>query len=184
MIQLKPDFLLFRMESGESIPCSAETVTVELMGEAAELVDPNIIKHAASAVMHYFKEDLSRDTVSVGEFASALEKVLQGLGFSVFKEEAKPAPRIVDFDLRVIASESGKGFELFFFDRLRAEICTQLKATPDILRFCGLRGSVKQLLGARRWTPRCQTFSDEVVEFLRVCLQSELPSSRCGLIVF
>ena len=33
MIQLHPDCLMLQMASGESIPCCAELVTVELMGE-------------------------------------------------------------------------------------------------------------------------------------------------------
>lgn len=33
MIRLRPDCLVFKMSSGESIPCSAEKVTIELIGK-------------------------------------------------------------------------------------------------------------------------------------------------------
>src|SRR5271154_6515612 len=48
MIQLKPDCLIFQTSDGDQIPCSAEWVTLELMGEGASWIDPAII-HNASA---------------------------------------------------------------------------------------------------------------------------------------
>src|SRR5580658_7430569 len=80
MIQLRADCLIFQTDDGDQIPCSAEWVTLELMGEGAGLIDPEIVHHASAAVLHYFKHELHRPFVSVGEFALALEKVLRGFG--------------------------------------------------------------------------------------------------------
>ena len=55
MIQLHPDCLLFEMPGGEAIPCSAELITVNLLGEAADLLDPDLVQNAARAVIHYFR---------------------------------------------------------------------------------------------------------------------------------
>src|SRR3569833_1988255 len=71
MIQLRPDCLIFQTSQGELIPCSAETVTIELIGDASSVLDPEIVREAASAVVHYFKHDLGRETVSVAEFSDA-----------------------------------------------------------------------------------------------------------------
>src|SRR6516162_2615935 len=128
MIALSSDCLLFQTTNGESIPFSAEMISIELSGEGVGGFDPEFLKHAASAVFHYFKNDLGRVTVTVGEFASALEKVLRGFGLQA--QPAQPsAPmsshvprRILKSDLRQLACESGKGFELFFFPRLRDEM--------------------------------------------------------------
>src|SRR5580658_3625835 len=86
MIQLKSDCLIFDTQDGVQVPCSAEWVTLELMGEGAELIDEEVVHHAAAAVLHYFKNELLRQSVSVGEFAMALEKVLQGFGLSVYAD--------------------------------------------------------------------------------------------------
>src|SRR5689334_10657704 len=83
MIALAQDCLLFELASGESIPFSAEMISIELMGDAVGKLDPEVIHHAAASVFHYFKRDLARESVSVGEFAEALEKVLRQLGFKV-----------------------------------------------------------------------------------------------------
>jgi len=114
MIALASDCLLFQTSSGESIPFSAEMISVELTGEGIGAFDPEFLKHAASAVFHYFKHDLGRLTVTVGEFAGALEKVLRGFGLeSGAPGKVSPDRRVVKSDLGRLACESGKGCELF-----------------------------------------------------------------------
>jgi hypothetical protein len=184
MIALASNCLLFETSTGESIPFSAEMISVELTGEGGGAFDPDFLKHAASAVFHYFKNDLGRVTVTVGEFAGALEKVLRGFGMnSVAEEQTVSGQRVLNSDLRRLASESGKGFELLFFSRLRDEMRQQLLRSPEVIRFRGLRGCVKQLTGARRWSPRCQTLHDQIVEFLRTCFATEANQPSCALLV-
>lgn len=189
MIALSSECLLFRTSSGESVPFSAEMISVELVGDGTGLFDPEFVKHAASAVFHYFKHDLGRVSVTVGEFAGALEKVLRGFGLQSEPVEQSPAeadpaePRVLKSDLRRLACESGKGCELFFFPLLRDELRQQLLQGPEVLHFRGLRSCVKQLTGARRWSPRCQTLHDQIVEFLRNCFTAEPSPPKCALLV-
>ncbi len=184
MISLASDCLLFQLSSGESVPFSAEMISVEVMGGAADVFEPEFVKHAAASVFHYFKHELGRETISVAEFSGALEKVLRGLGFKVYSEDATaPAGETVEGDLRLLACESGEGCELVFFPRLRDALRTQLRHSPQRIRFHGLRGCVKQLAGARRWSPRCQTLHDQIVGFLRECLSAEPRKADCTLVV-
>ena len=168
MIQLRSDCLVFEMATGETIPCSAELVTIELIGQTMGALDPEVIRHAAASVLHYFKHELGRSHVTVGEFSSALETVLRGLGLAV-KSAEQPLPELAveESDLRLLACESLKGFELAFFPRLRVELNERLHRAPQVLRFKGLRGCVKQLAGARRWTCRCQQLNDQIVDYIR-----------------
>ena len=184
MIAIAQDCLLFELASGESIPFSAEMISVELMGDAAGKFDPEVIRHAAASVFHYFKSDLARESVSVAEFAKALEKVLRELGFKVrpVESDASESPRPAA-DLRALARESGDGRELVFFPRLRAELRAQLRGSPRIVRFSGLRGCVKQLAGARRWSPRCQNLHEQIISYLRECLCAEAGEVECRLVV-
>src|SRR5258708_27735223 len=120
MIQLRPDCLLFETPGGEAIPCSAELMTVNLLGEAADLLDPDLVQNAARAVIHYFKVEQGKTFVSMREFSLALAKVLRGFGMSFNSAEAAAPPcRISESDLRQLACESGTSFELAFFPRLR-----------------------------------------------------------------
>ena len=184
MIQPHPDGLILKMPGGESIPCSAELVTVNLLGESADLLDPELVQNAARAVLHYFKVEQGKTFVSRREFSRALAKVLLGFGISVNLDEAAPPPcRVSESDLRQLACESGKSFELAFFPRLRDELRQQLDRSPHVVRFKGLRSCVKQLAGARRWTGRCQSLSDQIVDYLRHCLSNDPGAKSCSLMV-
>ncbi len=174
------------MASGEKIPCSAETVTVELIGKAVASIDPEVVRHAAEAVLHYFKEELGRQHVTIDEFSHALEKVLKRMGFSVDSEDnnSQPGPdNVVQTDLGRLAFESGKGYELMFFNRLKAEIEEKLSESPQILHFKGIRRCVKQLVGARRWNGRCQELHDQIVAYLRTHWERGKPADSSALLV-
>jgi hypothetical protein len=183
MIQLHPDCLIFHTSNGEAIPCSAEVVTIELVGDSQ--LDPQIVREAATAVVYYFKNELGREDVSVEEFSRALQKVLRKLGYQVSanNDQAQEIEqRQTVSNLPELASSSGKGFELFFFQRLRTELKTQLELEPTVLRFQGLRTCVKQLTGRQRWCASCQTMSDQIVDYLRECFSVER-AGNCNLVV-
>ena len=182
MISLASNCLMFQLPSGESVPFSAEMVSIEVMGEVSGF-NPELVKQAAASVFHYFKNDLGRKSITVAEFAGALEKVLRGFGLAVSApEEKKPLPTAVA-DLRLLARECGSANELFFFPRLRDQIRTQLEKSPRLVRFRGLRGCVKQLTGARRWSARCEKLHCQILEYLRECVSCESPDGECRLVV-
>jgi len=184
MILLRDDCLVFEMNNGDKIPCSASSVTVELMGTAAEVLDRDVVENAAAAVLYYFRHDLQRTEVTLSEFTEALEVALRGMGLNVACDSPKKEnARTVQADLRRLAVESGKGFELGFFSRLREEVRKEVQRTPKLIRFYGLRSCVKQLAGAQRWCPRCEELSDNIVEFLRSAVTQEKPEQECGLMV-
>ena len=181
MIALASDCLLFKMANGENVPFSAEMISVELMGDTANLFDADFVRHASHAVFHYFKNELGLTTVTVAEFAGALEKVLRG--FALTARAAETATAVLEADLCRLASESGKGCELFFFPKLREELRQKLSLSPRLLRFRGLRSCVKQLVGARKWTLRCQGLEEQIVEYLRQCLSAQPEKKALSLVV-
>jgi hypothetical protein len=190
MIRLRSDCLEFELSNGEKVPASAQTVTVELMGSALDMLEPHIVENAAAAVLHYFRVEQGKESVTLSEFTSALETALRGLGINVTCDTATPsiAPQtspalLRQADLRTLAAEAGKEFELGFFNRLRDTMRRTLSEGPAQVRFSGLRSCVKQLSGARRWCPRCQALQDQIVEYLRSCLAQEQPQKPCELMV-
>ena len=184
MIALQSDCLVFQLANGESVPCSAEMISFEISGNAGGLLEPEVLRNAAAAVFHYFKQELLRESVTVGEFAVALEKVLRGLGFIIRAGGIETRSRnIGETDLGRLACESAHCLELFFYPRLRDELRAQLRQSPRVLRFRGLRGCVKQLAGARRWSHRCERLRDQIVDYLRGCLTAEPSQNDCTLVV-
>ena len=183
MIQLKADCLLFEISTGETVPCSVENLTIECLGDAASWIEPELIRNAAAAVLHYFRIEQGLVQVPLGDFTLALEKVLRGFGFEVRSDDPAPLRGSSESDLQQLACRSGKGCELFFFPLLKEELQRTLQQTPAVVRFNGLRPCVKQLIGARRWSARCQQLSDQIVEFLRSCIAAGAPSQGCCLVV-
>ena len=183
MIALSSDCLLVTTSNGEAIPYSAEMLSIELAGDSAKIFEEEFVRHAADAVFHYFRHELGVQKVSLVDFAAALEKVLRGFATSAKTAEAKTAKMIVESDLCQLARESGEGRELVFFPLLRAQLRDQLRHTPRVMRFRGLRGCVKHLIGAQRWSERCQTLQGQIVAYLRECLTAEVQPAELALVV-
>jgi hypothetical protein len=182
MIQLHADHLIFLLPNGESVPCPVELVVQELIDSTTAALPLELVRHTAAALLHYFRHDLQRVSVTLKEFGQALEKVLRSLGCDP-EIVAPPATPPAELDLRALAALTGDGFELGFFSRLRAEFRQRMGGAPQTFRCHGLRGCVKRLTGARRWSPRCQRLSDQIVDFLRDCLIREGGPTSCALIV-
>ncbi len=160
---------------------------MEIVGhhEAFSLLDPKTLRHATASVFHYFKTELERETVTVGEFAQALEKALQEPGLTLFAEKPAKAGGVttLEANLAHLARDSAFSLELFFFPRLRDELRMQLGHAPRLLRFYGLRGCVKQLAGARRWSSRCEKIEEQIIEYMRQCMTAEPKKAECALMV-
>ena len=71
----------------------------------------------------------------------------------------------------------------FFSSAITNELRQQLRNVPRVLRFRGLRGCVKQLAGAQRWSSRCEKMQEQIVEYLRGCLTAEPEQNECALVV-
>jgi hypothetical protein len=185
MILLRHDCLVFKSPGGEAFPYSAEEVTLEIIGDAIDLLDEQTIKQASEAVLHYFKTELGKTSVTIGEFSMALEHALRSLGLHVQSSGTKIpiAPRVIESDLAGLAAKTNDGLELIFFSQLRVALQEFLLQRPDIVRFRRLRDCVKHLRGARRWTRDCQSLNDQIVDYLRTCFNTERQTSACALVV-
>jgi len=182
MIELNPDYLIFE-DSEWRIPCSAELATLDFLGPEASAMDAELVKNAAAAVLHYFKHELNQQSVSVGEFAQALQKVFDKLGVDLNKAGVHSAPRVQEADLARLARLAGDGSELFFFSSLRGELKQTLKEEPRLVRFNGLRACAMLLTGTQRWTRRSQAMSEQIVAYLRTYWSAELADHACTLMV-
>ncbi len=181
MITLASDCLLFRMANGESVPFSSDMVEVEMAGETGRLFDPEFVQQAAKAVFHYFRHEKGRDSVTVAEFAEAMEQVLNGFANAAQKTVTARTSEVLHSDLVRLARESGQAGELVFFPRLREELRGHVRKSPKLMRFSGLRECVKELLGAQRWGDRCRSLEEQIVSYLRHCLNAERGSTDCAL---
>jgi len=183
MIALAADCILLRRTNGEAEPVNPGTISIEVFTEGESPFDEDFVKEASAAVLHYFKKEQGRESITLGEFAEALEKVLKGFTPDQELSGEESEARIVEADLQKLASLSDEAFELTFFPRLRAELRSRLQLSPQVLHFRGLRSCVFRLTGARRWTHRCRNLEEQIVSFLRQCLAAESQAGSCALMV-
>lgn len=185
MIQLNPDCVVLELESGNTLPCSVELMTVELLGETASWIDPEILRNINQAVILYLRDELGKHLVSFQEFSEVLEQVLKGFGFdlalprsAVTKSGGVEKTNIADW-----LGRKDQGFELMMFQRLRKELSKKLSnEPPGVLWIHGLRECVKNQLGARRWSRKCQDLNDQLISFIRECFDRSAHSD-CSLVV-
>ena len=185
MIQLHTDCLVFETSDGESIPCSAQDVTVELLGDAALELEPHMVTEAAEAVLFHFKVDLGRASVTVGEFTMALEVILRGFGYKIVAagDDDKTDDGAAETNLHDLAHQAGEGLEMVFFCTLRDQIHADLHGKPELLRVKGLREAVKKLTGAKKWSPRCQKLNDQIVDYLRHIVSQHQQQAKLTLMI-
>ena len=142
MIALKSDCLLFQLANGESVPCSAEMIHFEISGISCGLLEPETLRQPP---LPYF-------TISEPNWNANRHRrrIRHGAGKSparAWLRHPRRRHRIADAgagatDLGRLARESADSLELFFFPRLRNELRTQLRQSPRVVRFRGLRGCV------------------------------------------
>ncbi len=183
MIALREDCLLVDRDDGGYLPCSVDQLTLEFVGTAADVLDPETLKDAAAGVLHYFKQELGCSHVSVGDFAAALARVLERLGIVAEITHIQEAEVTRVLDLRQLASGAGKLGELEFFSQLRAALKEHLAAAPGRIEFRGLRGCVKQLAARRHWCPTCARLEMMIIDLLRGWYELEPASAGTALVI-
>lgn len=184
MIHWEEEEVLFETSEGDLVPCSVNRLVEALAGPGQDPTDVSLIRQATMAVLHYFRTECGQGQVSVDAFARALLKVLRGTGCQVpGVTDGGPPRRVEETDLAELAGKLGAGWELSFFPELRGELRQRLARSPALIRFYGLRRCVKRLTGAQRWCGRCQRLSDQIVDYLRRCLDNEPASRRCSLMI-
>ncbi len=191
MIQLHEDCLLVEQPGGGYIPWSASQLTLEFVGGGAETLNEEVMQQVAAGVLHYFKDELGRMTITISEFADAIARALNGMGFSAEVAEvcaqpisdSSPKSNVGVSDLRELAFAAAKFGELDFFKRLRSRLHEQMENPPDRMEFLGLRGCVKMLTGRKKWCPACTQLEVEIVDALRAWYSQSPKASATALLV-
>ena len=186
MIALQSDCLIFQLTNGESVPCSAEMISIEIVGNSDGLIDAEMLRHAAASVFHYFKcETRTRDRHRRRIRPCARKSPARSRPDALRRRTRHRAGGRTSRRPISAASRANPPttWNCFSSRACATNLRTQLRQSPRVLRFRGLRGCVKQLAGARRWSARCEKMQEQIVEFLRECLTAEPEQKACALVV-
>ena len=176
MIALRNNLPLVCFPDGQMFPFERNWLASSLAraAESAGYKKWWLAPHVLESVTTYFEQDFSENTVTIQGLEKAVQSVLQVIGYAdvagCFRATLPPA-RI---SLEELARDAGHGYELAFFDLLRARMREAIEAKAERLEICDAHTGVKMLRSAKIWRRDCTGLLDEIVTFVR----SEIVANR------
>lgn len=134
--------------------------------QAAECGDFPFVTDIRSGVEKYLETKCPLKMLDLAELFDRVRRMLEQIGCQHIAEKLRPLAPPIDFCLVSAANEAGNGFELAFFENLRAELATLREAGVEEIRFTGLEKCSLILRGAAKWNRACDKLHGEIVAFL------------------
>ncbi len=175
MIALPAEFPLIRISQENLAPCDPAWLQETLRRAAQAAHVPECLAQSVSeGVAFYLKNQFPGTVIEVDDLFARIRSTLNAVGLAQLSEHLADAPPPVRISLTELARRAGPGYELAFFHLLRRQFHSAADGGVRQLVCYGLRGSVKQLATAKKWSPRCRRLESEITEFLhhehrRVC---------------
>lgn len=145
---------------------------------AADQEDFPFVNDIHSGIVKYLETKCTLRLLTINELYERMRKMLMKIGCVKIADELKPLAPPLTLSLVESANEAGNGFELAFFERLRAEISELRKAGAETILFTGLRESSLILQGSTKWNKHCERMLSEMDAFLRKCGCDPLDESQ------
>ncbi len=123
--------------------------------------------HVTESVTNYLEKDFDESVVTINRLEKAVQSVLQVIGYADVAGHFHAAPPPARISLAELARDAGNGYELLFFDLLRARVRDALEAKAERLEICDAQRGVKLLRSAKNWRRDCSGLLDEIVSFVR-----------------
>lgn len=134
---------------------------------AADHEDFPFVAEIRNGVMQYLETKCPLKLLRLEELYDRMRRMLVKIGCDKIADKLEPLAPPVSVSLVRAALEAGNGFELAFFEMLRAELVDLRAAGAEEIHFTGLRESTMILRGASKWNRHCEQLLDEIRAFLR-----------------
>lgn len=134
---------------------------------AAEHEDFPFVADIRSGIVQYLETKCPLKLLQIEDLFDRMRKMLVKIGCERIAEKLQPLAPPVTVSLVRAAMEAGNGFELAFFETLRAELVSLRAAGAEEIRFVGLRESSLILRGTGKWGKDCEILLSEIRAFIR-----------------
>ncbi|MCB1063836.1 MAG: hypothetical protein KDN20_13050 [Verrucomicrobiae bacterium] len=167
MIALPAEYPFIRISQENLALCEPAWLqeTLKHAANAAEMPEW-LAEDVSKGVESYLKNHYPGTVIEVGDLFDRIRSTLNGLGLTDLANHLNDEPPPVRISLTELARRAGPGFEIGFFQMLRRQFQTATHGGARQLVCYGLRGCVKKLAGAEKWSPRCRRLESEIREFL------------------
>jgi hypothetical protein len=126
-----------------------------------------LAEHVAESVTAYLRERCDSSVVALPRLTSAVQSVLQVIGYAEVANHFEAEPPPVKLSLLELARKAGAAYELAFFQQLGAIIRDAIAARAGYFELFGLEQAVKQLRARKLWSRDCDALRSEIVSFVR-----------------
>lgn len=169
MIALRDNLPLVRFSDGRVMNFERGWLSTALV-RAAETAGYKkwwLADHVTESVTSFLQQDFDEHVVTICRLEKAVQSVLQVIGYSDVANHFRTMPPPVRISLADIARDAGHGYELLFFDILRARLREAISAPTLQVELCELHRCVKLLRSAKNWRRDCSGLMGEIVTFVR-----------------
>jgi hypothetical protein len=134
--------------------------------QAADHQDFPFITEIREGIAQYLETKCPLKLMRLDDLFGRLRKMLVKIGCQPIAEKLEQLAPPVSVSLARAAVDAGNGFELAFFETLRAELAALKGAGAEEIHFTGLRASVLILRGAEHWDKGCERLLQEIRAFI------------------
>ena len=133
---------------------------------AAEHPDFPFINEIRDGVFHYLETRCPLRMMSVSDLVERVRRMLLEIGCIPIAERLEPFGPPVTLSLLDAAHSAGNGFELGFFEALRAEILDLQRNGAAAVTFTDINEAILLLAGSSKWNARCDSLLGDLQAFL------------------
>lgn len=139
---------------------------LERAAAAADCGEFPFVADIRTGIEIYLESKCSLKLLSLDELFEKVRRMLLRIGCAHIAENLRPLAPPITFCLIPAAILAGNGFELAFFEKLRADLVALREAGAETIHFTGLRESSRILKGAAIWDRHCDALHTEIRAFL------------------
>jgi hypothetical protein len=169
MIAFKNNLPVVRFEDGHVMEFDPRWLSESLGRAATRAGYPKwwLAEHVTETVAAYLRNDFDSPAVSPLQLSTAVQAVLQVIGYSDVATHFEPLPPPVRLSLADLAREAGAGYELMFFRLLQNHLRDIADSRSMHVELFDLAPCVKMLRSAKNWRSDCTGLRAEIVKFIR-----------------
>ncbi|HEY5892383.1 MAG TPA: hypothetical protein VIT91_04055 [Chthoniobacterales bacterium] len=138
--------------------------------------------HVTKSITEYLTSQFTSPVVSANRLADAVRHVLMAIGWADVAKHFQASRPVGEISLLQIAQECG-GYELAFFERLRAAILSDIRDGTAVLKLVDIAPATKLIVGTKVFTRLCSSFRDEIVAFTRHCACLSTADGRIDIMI-
>lgn len=134
--------------------------------KAADQQDFPFVPEIRSGIVQYLENGCSLKLMRLQDLFERMRKLLVKIGCQHIAEHLRPLAPPLTISLIHAATAAGSGYELAFFETLRAELDDLRQHGAEEIHFTDLRESVLILRSTAKWDKRCEAVLKEIEAFL------------------